>query len=182
MSRQACALLCGMLVVVPVGCGEGSSEPDPLSIDDAFVVRIVRHLQVSSDLARTASRDAEDKRVRALARRALAVRQRLLPALEERLAELPSVEGLADLGVTPMQAAEEIGPQTLDATKPVDVAFLTVVRRHDTGALALTTAVIDRGRDPMVKDLAARLAVDINAELARLGMALEDVARRGGGR
>lgn len=182
LSQRARAVLCGVLIGLLPGCGGTSQDPAPLSIDDAFVARMVSHLNVSAELARIAGRDAERKQVRTLARRARTVRQRLLPALEERLAGLPAVEGLPDLGVSPARAAEEVGPGALDGSKPLDVAFLTVMRRHDAGALALTRAEIARGSDPMVKDLAERLAVDLTAELGRLGAALENLAQvqRGG--
>lgn len=166
------------LGALAAGCGGASTpERDQLTIDDAFVVRIVSHQQVSVALAQTAVRDGQRRSVRRLAQRMVTARRRTLPALEARFAEIPAIDQLPDLGVAPAQAGEEIGPDSLNRQRPLDPAFLTVMIRHHNGARALLQAELARGRDPGVRRLAARLLTDLTRELNDMRNALLDLAR-----
>jgi uncharacterized protein (DUF305 family) len=167
-----------MLVLASCG-GSAPARQDPPRVDDAFVVRIARHQQTALALARSAATDARTTSVRRLARRAVASRERTLPALMERLAHVPSQRGLPDLGVSPAQAAEGIQPDALATAQPLDTAFLTLMARHDEGALALARGELGRGHDPAVKAVAERVAADAAGELARLSSAMVVLARDG---
>lgn len=169
------------LALLATGCGgDDDPAPDPLRLDDAFVSRIVPHQHVAAELADTAARKARDAGVRRLARGARAMRRRTLPALDDLFARMPASAPLPDLGVSPQQAADEVTPQSLSASQPLDVAFLTIMTRHDQGALALAQAELERGRDPAVKAAAQRLAAELTRELGRLSRALGARARRQG--
>ena len=162
------------------GCG-GSDEnaaPDPARIDDAFVARIVPHQHIAAEVAATAAREARAPAVRRLARQMQAMRRRTLPALDDRLARTTTADVLPDLGVPPQMAADEVTPGALAASRPIDPAFLTIMTRHDQGALALVQAELRRGRDAAVKAAAQRLAAELTRELARLSRALQASARK----
>jgi uncharacterized protein (DUF305 family) len=166
------------LALVP-GCGgEDDPKPDAPRYDDAFVSRIVPHQHVALAIAEAGARDARRPEIRLLARRMRAMRRRAMPALDDRLRRTPAATStLPDLGVSAQQAAEEVTPQALAASKPIDPAYLTIMTRHDQGALALVQAELRLGRDPAVKAAAQRLAAELTRELARLSRALRDLAR-----
>ena len=161
------------------GC-EADDAPDrsPLRIDDAFVSRIVPHQRVALELIATGAKSARGSDVRRLARGMRAMRRRTLPALEDRLTRMPASSRVSDLGVSAQQAADELTPASLAASRPLDPAFLTIMTRHDQGALALVTAELERGRDPAIKAAAQRLAAELTRELGRLNRLLADLARR----
>ena len=171
-----CALACALLTAC--GGSDEQSGPDPDRIDDAFVARIVPHQHTALELANTAAREARRPAVRRLARQMQAMRRRTLPAFDDRLARTVTASVLPDLGVSAQQAADEVTPQALAASRPLDAAFLTIMTRHDQGALALAQAELERGRDPAMKAAAQRLAAELTRELARLSRALQAAARR----
>ena len=183
MSRRpvALGLVAGVvgLALLAAGCGDDKSEASTSTIDDTFVTRIVPHQHTAVELVNTAARGARRPAVRRLARSMRAMRKRTLPAFDDRLARATTTSPLPDLGVTAQQAADEVTPQALAASKPLDTAFLTIMTRHDQGALALVQAELRRGRDPAVKAAAQRLAAELTGELARLSRELQAVARRG---
>jgi uncharacterized protein (DUF305 family) len=175
------ALLAGIvgLALSAGGCGGDDKAGAPtLTLDDAFVTRIVPHQHTAVELVNTAVRDAQRPAVRRLARTMRAMRKRTLPAFDDRLARITTTSPLPDLGVSPQDSADEVTPQALAATKPLDTAFLTIMTRHDQGALALAQAELRRGRDPAVKAAAQRLAAELTRELGRLSRELQVVARR----
>jgi uncharacterized protein (DUF305 family) len=173
---RTCAL---GVTLLAAGCGgEDSPDPSPLRIDDAFVTRIVPHQHVAAALADTAATKARGADVRRLARSMRAMRRRTLPALDDRLTRVPAAPPPADLGVAAEQAGDEVTPAALDAARPLDPAFLTVMTHHDQGALALVAAELERGRDPAVKAAAQRLAAELTRELARINRMLSAIARR----
>lgn len=171
------ALCAGLLAVMSAGCGADEQRPAPPRYDDAFALRIVDHQQTAIALARSASA-AGAPAVRELARRAVATRRRTLPALRELAADAPPQERLPDLGVPPQTAADEIRPDALRGARPLDAAFLTVMLRHDEGALALVRAELRRGREPATKAVAQQLATDLTAEVSQLSRALAATARQ----
>lgn len=177
----AVTLACVAMLVSACGGSDEDAGPDPARIDDAFVIRIVPHQHTALELANTAAREARRPAVRRLARQMQAMRRRTLPAFDDRLARTTTTSELPDLGVSPQQAADEVTPQALAASRPIDSAFLTIMTRHDQGALALAQAELERGRDPAMKAAAQRLAAELTRELARLSRALQAAARRGGG-
>jgi len=167
------------LSLIALGCGrDESADRDPARVDDAFIARIVPHQHIAQALAHAAIRQAKAPATRRLARSARAMRRRTLPALDDQLARTSTSAQLPDLGVSAQQAADEVTPQSLSSAKPIDLAFLTVMTRHDQGALALAQAELRRGRDPAVKAAAQRLAAELTRELASLSRALSRVARR----
>jgi uncharacterized protein (DUF305 family) len=176
-------VLIAAAAIVLAGCGAHAAAPTPPApvqrVDDAFVVRIARHQQTALALARSAAATAHDASVRRLARRIVSNRERMLPGVLNELATIPSQRSLPDLGVSPAQAAEAIGPTALRGTRPVDGAFLALMTRHDEGALALAHAELARGRSAAVKALAQRVSADSAGELARLARAQVGLARRG---
>jgi uncharacterized protein (DUF305 family) len=177
-TRSIAGLVCLVAAwLLAVGCGgDDDADPAPLRIDDAFVMRIVPHQHVAAALVGTAAKQARRSDVRRLARRMRAMRRRTLPALDERMARLPAAAQATDLGVSAQQAADEVTPTALDASRPLDPAFLTVMTRHDQGALALVTVELQRGRDPAVKAAAQRLAAELTRELGRLTRELTKAA------
>lgn len=167
--------------LLAAGCGgDDSQDPSPLRSDDAFVTRIVPHQHVAIALANAAARKARSPAVRRVARSARAMRRRTLPALDDRLAHMTAQPRASDLGVSAQQAADEVTPAALDASQPLDAAFLTIMTRHDQGALALVTAELQRGRDPAIKAAAQRMAAELTRELGRLNRTLASTARRAG--
>ena len=176
-SRSAVLLGCVGIAAGVAGCGgDDPKTPDPLRFDHAFVARIVPHQHVALELGEMAARDARRVAVRRLARSTVALRRRSLPALDDLLARVPPSQRSAELGVTPRQAAEEVTPDALRSARPLDPAFLTVMTRHDQGALALVQAELRLGRDGAVKAAAQRLAADLTRELARISRALRSFA------
>jgi uncharacterized protein (DUF305 family) len=132
------------------GCGDDDTPGAAgATLDDAFVTRIVPHQHTAVELVNSAARDAQRPTVRRLALSMRAMRRRTLPTFDDRLARVTASSPLPDLGVSAQQAAEEVTPQALAATKPLDTAFLTIMTRHDQGALALAQAELRRGRDPV---------------------------------
>ena len=173
-------LLLGTVITTALvigGCGDDKATPPAPKLDDAFVSRIVPHQHVAAELAGSAAKLARDPAVRRLARSARAMRKRTLPALDDRLIRVPSGR-LPDLGVSAQQAADEVTPQALTASRPIDAAFLTVMTRHDRGALALVRVELERGGDASVKASAQRLAAELTRELGALSKALQATARR----
>jgi uncharacterized protein (DUF305 family) len=167
------------LVLSACGSTETAAPPAPLRTDDAFVVRMARHQQTGLALAKSAASDASERSVRRLAQRMVTTRQRSLPELMARLAKVPTQSDLPDLGVSPAQAGEGIRPDALEGTQPLDAAFLTVMTKHDRGALALAQAELGRGTDPATKAMAQRVAADAAGELNLLNAALVRLARHG---
>lgn len=183
MSNRPPAWLACIVAVtlLATGCGgDDAAEPSPLRSDDAFVSRIVPHQRVALGLANTAAKSARRSDVRRLARSMRAMRRRTMPALEDRLARMPAPSRVSDLGVSAQQAADEVTPAALAASRPLDPAFLTIMTRHDQGALALVTAELERGRDPAIKAAAQRMAAELTRELGRLTRLLARGARRQG--
>lgn len=178
---RSTALVAGAVAAAFAGCADDKKAEQP-RMDDAFVLRIVPHQHIALELAQTAIRDAGTARLRRLAHAARAMRRRTLPAFDDYLARMPATSTRTDLGVTAQQAADEVTPQALTASRPLDSAFLTIMTRHDQGALALAQAELARGRDPAVKAAAQRLAAELTRELARLSRELGVVARRSGPR
>jgi uncharacterized protein (DUF305 family) len=166
------------LALSACGSREITAPPPPLRTDDAFVVRMARHQQTGLALAQSAATDAHAKSVRRLARQMVSSRERTLPALMARLAKVPTRSGLPDLGVSPAQAAEGIRPDALKGAQPLDAAFLTLMAKHDQGALALAQAELGKGTDPATKALAQRVAADAAGELNQLDAALVRLARQ----
>jgi uncharacterized protein (DUF305 family) len=177
------ALLSGVVAVATAaaGCGGDESPDPPPRLDDAFVARIVPHQHVALALADTAAREARSPAVRRLARSIRAMRRRTLPAFEDRLARVGEHSRESNLGVSAQQAADEVTPEALSASRPIDVAFVTIMTRHDEGALALVRAELARGQEPAVQASAQRLAAELTRELARLSKVLRSLARRRGG-
>ena len=177
--RAGAAALLGACVLATAGCGSGgapaSTRPSP---EDAFAVRMTSHQQTSLTIARDAARRLRQPALRRIARRMVTTRERLLPSLQQFAVTVRSTKDLPDLGVSPAQAAEEIGPDALAGAKPLDAAFLTTMSAHDQGALALVSGIQRRGRDPQIKGLADRIAVELGGEVARLQAALANLARR----
>lgn len=160
-------------------CGS-TDQTQPLRADDAFIVRIARHQQTGLELARSAATQARQASVRRLARHIVSSRRQTLPTLMEQLARMPSGGDRPALGVTTAQAAEDIRPDALQGARPVDPAFLTVMTQHDRGAIALARAELQHGRDSATKAVAQRVAADSTGELARLSVALLELARHDG--
>jgi uncharacterized protein (DUF305 family) len=174
-------MLAAMAIVAGCGHDDNASGPEAATLDDAFVSRIVPHQHVAAALADTAVREARTPDVRRLARKMRAMRRRTLPALDDRLSRVPGTAKLPDLGVSRQQAADEVTPQALRASRPIDTAYLTIMARHDQGALALVKVELDRGRDQSVKASAQRLAAELTRELALLSDALQAAARTNSG-
>jgi uncharacterized protein (DUF305 family) len=186
-------ILPGVLRVIPLvialaaalliaACGEAEvagPAKDPVATDDAFVVRIARHQQTGLALARSAATGADVPSVRKLARTIAGTREALLPAISDRLADVPDQAGLPDLGVSEAQAAEAITPTALDGAKPLDPAFLTLMTEHNRGAIALAKAELSKGKDPAVKALAQRIAAEAAGELNDLSDELVAFATHG---
>ena len=178
MKRAAWPLVAGALLAG--GCGDDDKNgTSTATFDDAFVTRIVPHQHTAVEVINAAVRDARRPAVRRLALKMRAMRRRTLPTFDDRLARVVTTTSLPDIGVSAQQAADEVTPQALAATKPLDTAFLTIMTRHDQGALALAQAELRRGRDPAVKAAAQRLAAELTRELARLSRELQALARRG---
>jgi uncharacterized protein (DUF305 family) len=178
-TRRSIVLVLALLVA---GCGgkatPESQPPAPLQADDAFIVRIAGHQQTGLALARDAASEGTKVSVRELAAQIVARREKTLPALLERLAEVPSRDGLPDLGVSPREAAEGIGPDALKGAQPLDTAFLTLMTQHNQGSLALVRAELAKGKDPATKAIAQRVGADAARELDKLDRALADVAQQ----
>ncbi|WP_170179527.1 DUF305 domain-containing protein [Solirubrobacter pauli] len=170
------------LALLVSACGGKAAEPSrsapPLPVDDAFAVRIAGHQQTGLALARAAATEGKSVSVRKLAGQIAARREKTLPMLLERLADVPSRDGLPDLGVSPQEAADGIGPDALDGARPLDTAFLTLMAQHNRGALALVRAELKDGKDPATKAIAQRVGADVARELDRLNAALADVAQQ----
>lgn len=179
LTRLPIALVLTLLVA---GCGgkpTAQSQPSaPLQADDAFIVRISGHQQTGLALARDAASEGTSMSVRKLAAQIVASREKTLPVLLERLAEVPSRDGLPDLGVSPQEAADGIGPDALKGARPLDTAFLTLMAQHNQGALALVRAELAKGKDPATKAMAQRVGADVARELDKLNRALTDVAQQ----
>ncbi|HEY6892484.1 MAG TPA: DUF305 domain-containing protein [Solirubrobacter sp.] len=173
------ALLLAIVALIAAGCASGTPDAPAVkpAVDDAFLVRIGSHQDTALALAQAASRAASRPEVKRLAKRMAQTRERLRPAVQTRLAEVPPGNRLADLGVTPEQAGEAIHADALTGAKPFDAAFLTVMQRHDRGALALAKAEIARGGDAEVKALARQLEVALAGELNDVAQALTALAR-----
>jgi uncharacterized protein (DUF305 family) len=181
MSRLIGSLAALAAVLLLAGCGSSATplQAEAARPDDAFVVRLARHQQTSLALSRSAAADARELSVRRLARRMVASRERSLPGLMERLADVRTQESLPDLGVSQTQAAEGIGPDALKGAQPLDIAFLTLMSAHNRRAIALARAELSRGRDPAVKAVAERVAADAAGELGQLSDALSEQSATG---
>jgi uncharacterized protein (DUF305 family) len=165
-----------------VACG-GKPAPQsppavPLRADDAFIVRIAAHQQTGLALARDAAEAGKSVSVRRLAAQIAADREKSLPVLLERLADVPSRDRLPDLGVSPQEAADGIGPDALKGAQPLDTAFLTLMTQHNQGSLALVRAELAQGEDPATKAIAQRVGADTARELDKLNRALADAAQQ----
>jgi uncharacterized protein (DUF305 family) len=179
--RRALPFVVAMAIVAGCGHDDNAARPDAATLDDAFVARIVPQQHVAAALADTAVREARTGDVRRLARKMRAMRRRTLPTLDDRLTRVPGTAKLPDLGVSAQQAADEVTPQALSASRPIDTAYLTIMARHDHGALALVKAELDRGKDQSVKASAQRLAAELTRELALLSDALQAAGRTSSG-
>lgn len=171
----ALAMLAAVALSTPtlVGCGAGDKDEVAAGPDDAFVVRVARQQQVGLALSKTGVRRVS---TRALAREMVRLRERTLGLLAGPLGRAAGGGAEADLGVTPQQGAEDLTPDTLRGARPFERAFLLVMLRHQEGTLALAGAQLRRGKDPEVRAIAQRMAVDTTREMSRVRSRLTRLA------
>ena len=165
--------LLAALALAAAGCGGGDDKPAEKkpsgSVDQAFVVRLTAHTDVSRRLAAEGAKRAKDPALRKLARRMVTARegeQQTLRGLQQRLGG--SRGGRDPLGVTPQQATETLQPDALRDAKPFDRTFLNLMVQHHQGALNLIQAERSKGKDPAVKAFADQLGVTRAGELNQL--------------
>ena len=157
-----------------VAPGEGATRaPRPAfnAADVAFVQDMIRHHSQAVQMAGLAPERAADARVRALAARVAAVQAPEVKVLQEWLVSRrqlltdPGGHGHAMAG---MATPDQLESLTDARAAAFDELFLTLMVTHHRGAVTMSDAVMTRGTDPAVQELAAEISAGQTAEIGRM--------------
>jgi uncharacterized protein (DUF305 family) len=157
--------------VAPGETGTRPPRPTFNAADVAFVQDMIRHHSQAVQMARLAPERAADTQVRALAARVAAVQEPEVKVLQEWLVSRrqlltdPDGHGHSMAG---MATPAQLQSLTDARARAFDELFLTLMVAHHQGAVSMSNAVMTKGTDPTVQELAAEISAGQAAEIGRM--------------
>ena len=191
MRRLTCIAVATVLAVLPVACGDdggdneehGADHGEPSSAaafndsDVAFAQGMIPHHAQAVDMADLAEERAADPEVRDLAGRIRAAQQPEIDLMEGWLEEWghPMEDGM-DMGGMEGMDMEDMGmvsEEDMDRLESAsgaefDRLFLTSMREHHLGAVAMAEEELRSGESPEAKELAQEIIDTQRAEIEEI--------------
>ncbi len=192
MRRLSCIAVATVLAVLPVACGgddggdheeHGAEHGEPSSAaafndsDVAFAQGMIPHHAQAVDMADLAEERAADPEVRDLAGRIRAAQQPEIDLMEGWLEEWghPMEDGM-DMGGMEGMDMEDMGmvsEEDMDRLESAsgaefDRLFLTSMREHHLGAVAMAEEELRSGESPEAKELAQEIIDTQRAEIEEI--------------
>ncbi len=178
-------LVAAALAVLPVACGsddgghgaEHGQESNAAAFNDAdvaFAQGMIPHHAQAVDMADLADDRADDPEVRDLAQRIRAAQQPEIDLMEGWLEEWghPMEDGMdmdgMDMEDMGMVSEEDMGRLESASGAEFDRLFLTSMREHHLGAVAMAEEELRAGESPQAKDLAQEIIDTQRAEIEEI--------------
>ncbi len=183
-------LVAAALAVLPVACGsddgghgaEHGQESNAAAFNDAdvaFAQGMIPHHAQAVDMADLADERAAAPEVRDLAQRIRAAQQPEIDLMEGWLEEWgrPMEEGMdhgdmdmgdMDMGDMGMVSDEDMGRLEAASGAEFDRLFLTSMREHHLGAVAMAEEELSKGKSPEAKQLAQEIIDTQRAEIEEI--------------
>jgi uncharacterized protein (DUF305 family) len=154
--RKVTIVMAAVAALVTAGCGDDPQRAT--GVDRAFAQEMVPHHRSAVAMADIALQRGRSAFVRELAADIRRTQQAEIAQLRERDAAL-AADGVerGDLGVAHGMMGMDDDPATLRNATPFDRAFVEMMIPHHEGAVAMSQAQLDRGRDPQLRRLAEQI-------------------------
>jgi len=183
LRRSVLALVAGVLLVA--GCGDdNNSGSSPAAranpVDRAFARQMTAHHQSAVQMAQIAQRRGSSAFVKRLADDIVRTQTAEISTLRDSDRRLKAAGvSVGSLGVPEHMMGMDDDPASLKTAKAFDRAFLKMMIPHHEGAIEMTNAEHEKGKDPQLKTLAQKITTAQQREIAEMRNHLDD---RGGRR
>ncbi len=190
MRRLSSIAVATVLAVLPVACGgddggdseeHGAEHGEPSSVaafndsDVAFARGMIPHHAQAVDMADLAEERAADPQVRDLAGRIRAAQQPEIDLMEGWLEEWgqPMEDGMEGMEGMDMEDMGMVSEEDMDRLQSAsgaefDRLFLTSMREHHLGAVAMAEEELRAGESPQAKELAQDIIDTQRAEIEEI--------------
>jgi uncharacterized protein (DUF305 family) len=168
--RFFCVLVLGALALSAAACGSddddnsgGGGSAQDRQVEKAFLTGMVHHHETAIEMARIAEKRGRDRFVKRLAANIVGTQEREIAQMRSIYGRLvggkltPDPRAHDGLGLSAEEAGMTHTAQTsgeLRRADPFDRAFVDEMVPHHRGAIAMARVVLDKTRDPALKNLA----------------------------
>lgn len=179
-SRYLLALV-GVGALLVAGCGGDDSSTESAAtapgnpIDRAFVAGMIPHHESAVEMAQIAQRRGSSTFVKQLAEDIIRSQATEIATMRDRDRELADagVER-GSLGMSEQMMGMDHDAGSLHTAKPFDAAFLRMMIPHHEGAVVMSNAELERGKDAKLKALARQIITAQQREIREMRERLGD--------